>query len=83
MEFVSNADFFFSPDRNENPAVKKAVGPAVVERLEEARASALEQLFFERGVAMESWIGSLIIDFFLTTKFTKKALVTQSLANFA
>ncbi|MFM2368381.1 MAG: hypothetical protein RL619_681 [Bacteroidota bacterium] len=47
---------FFSPDRNENPAVKKDVVPVLAERPEEAPVGALEQLLFERGVAMESWI---------------------------
>ena len=48
---------FFSPDRNENPAVKKVVVAVLVERPAEARASALQQLLLERGVVMESWIG--------------------------
>jgi len=47
----------FSPDRNGNPAVKKVVVPLLAERPKEARASALEQRLFERGVTMESWIG--------------------------
>jgi hypothetical protein len=32
------------------------VVPVVAERLEGAPASTLEELLFERGVAMESWI---------------------------
>jgi hypothetical protein len=35
------------------------VVPVVAERPKEAPASTLEQLLFERGVAMESWIGYL------------------------
>jgi hypothetical protein len=35
----------------------------VAERPKEATASALEQLLFERGVAMESWIGYLLLMF--------------------
>jgi hypothetical protein len=43
----------------ETPQRKKVVVFVVAERLKEARASALKQLLFERGVAMESWIGCL------------------------
>ena len=50
---------FFSPDRNENPAVKKGIVAVVAERPEEAPASALQQLLYERGVAMECWISFL------------------------
>ena len=49
---------FLAQIEMETPQWKKVVVPVVAERLKEARASALEQLFFERGVAMESWIGS-------------------------
>jgi hypothetical protein len=42
----------------ETPQRKKVVVPVLAERPEEAPASALEQLLFERGVVMESWIGS-------------------------
>ena len=51
--------FFFFFDRNENPAVKKGIVAVVAERPKEAPASALQQLLYERGVAMECWISSL------------------------
>ncbi|WP_264565345.1 hypothetical protein [Flavobacterium sp. N3904] len=41
----------------ETPQRKKVVVPGLAERPTEAPASALEQLLFEGGVAMESWIG--------------------------
>jgi hypothetical protein len=47
----------------ETPQRKKVVISVVAERLKEARASALKQLLFERGVAMESWIGCLLMTF--------------------
>ena len=52
---------FLAQIEMETPQWKKVVVPVGAERLEEAPASALEQLFFERGVAMESWISCLLL----------------------